>query len=846
MRRPDAVPNLRSIGAVLDESHDVTNTAPSFCSELRNIAQLAAGRDVIYHPLHNGDTIRIMELHRGRFDDPLSCSFHYASLRNLHLEYDALSYVWAERTPFWVSDSYRHGFTASMECNGHSTAIGANLENALRHIRSPSSPLFLWADAICINQDDVLERGHQVGLMGSIYRNAKKVVFWIDENDAPGIWDEEVGEIKQEPRVTEDVRAQRAFGAICDIVNRWKAIGPAGEVAKYTVRLPFPPSSELEFSSFEEYPWVAQKFEDERLLRKILETVYHPRRRFQLPLDSDGDKDAPPPDHGIDTSPEEASNSQLWLSIADVFHRSWFWRVWVIQEAVLAKDAVVKWGNVEIDWRWVGLSAAIIRSNYHGICEAMQMGGVYNAYLIFRMSRLSDLPPLQVTFPHLLKLTRQFETTDPRDRVYGLLGMKSGGNEPDSGRLFITPDYTISAGELWVRLARQVIQSSQNLSILSSVQSTYGGAQSEDATRDPPDDSDDEGSGRLPSWVPNWQFVYRTSLTAWDADDSFTAAKMLPLQLTAQPESAPRILGVQGIKIGTVGCVHEHLWHDEDTIPLAWEHLGPFFASEAGFRLLARTYTAGRNAYGSLTAPTDEHAMCDFAAYIRSLYEKDARLDDEGREHYSWLRITGRYGALQAWASLPSLFKMHPGLKERLENWGRRGDANRFAETAYAVCKRRRLFLTVNGFLGIGPDTVQEGDLVTVLSGGDVPFLLRPIAHTDYSDVSALECLSTDAPLIQGYLLVGECFVEGLMQGEAVQALDRDLPFTGPIPTGLVAQKILTFVNLPVDDFNDASWDESEWTEAKKKEGPKRHIFTVEILEHHKSARLRKESFAIW
>jgi hypothetical protein len=41
----------------------------------------------------------------------------------------------------------------------------------------------LWTDAICINQQDLDERGHQVQLMGSIYRNAHMVIVWLGTDD---------------------------------------------------------------------------------------------------------------------------------------------------------------------------------------------------------------------------------------------------------------------------------------------------------------------------------------------------------------------------------------------------------------------------------------------------------------------------------------------------------------------------------------------------------------------------------------------------------------------------------------------------------------------------------------
>lgn len=57
--------------------------------------------------------------------------------------------------------------------------IQPNLFEALKAIRKEDEEICLWADGICINQADIAERNHQVGLMGNIYRNAKNIRIWL-------------------------------------------------------------------------------------------------------------------------------------------------------------------------------------------------------------------------------------------------------------------------------------------------------------------------------------------------------------------------------------------------------------------------------------------------------------------------------------------------------------------------------------------------------------------------------------------------------------------------------------------------------------------------------------------
>lgn len=55
---------------------------------------------------------------------------------------------------------------------------------ALRHLVSWETDRILWIDAVCIDQDDHKERGHQVEQMGKIYRQAEKVIVWLGHSTA--------------------------------------------------------------------------------------------------------------------------------------------------------------------------------------------------------------------------------------------------------------------------------------------------------------------------------------------------------------------------------------------------------------------------------------------------------------------------------------------------------------------------------------------------------------------------------------------------------------------------------------------------------------------------------------
>jgi hypothetical protein len=53
----------------------------------------------------------------------------------------------------------------------------------LQHFREATERRTLWIDAICINQDDIDERGAQVALMDVVYTRAAKVLVWLGKGD---------------------------------------------------------------------------------------------------------------------------------------------------------------------------------------------------------------------------------------------------------------------------------------------------------------------------------------------------------------------------------------------------------------------------------------------------------------------------------------------------------------------------------------------------------------------------------------------------------------------------------------------------------------------------------------
>ncbi|KAK4228872.1 hypothetical protein QBC38DRAFT_442446 [Podospora fimiseda] len=80
---------------------------------------------------------------------------------------------------------------------------------------------------------------------------------------------------------------------------------------------------------------------------------------------------------------------------------------------------------------------------------------------------------------------------------------------------------------------------------------------------------------------------------------------------------------------------------------------------------------------------------------------------------------------------------------------------------AHNACAHRRLFVTKRGFIGLGPAFAEKGDVVAVLYGGKTPYLLRRLL------TSKTEAEFGSQKVV--YRLVGEVYVAGIMEGQAMQ-----------------------------------------------------------------------------
>jgi hypothetical protein len=178
-------------GSTSGESSIATQESENDEAASSDLSKLAlntpSSSDNLYAELPSGRHIRLLELFPGVGHDAIIIELTVYPLANAP-KFDAISYVWGDSKKI-----------VPVQCNRSTLNITMNLRAALVRVRYPDRPRIVWADAICINQRHIKERGHHVGFMGAIYSQAETVLVCLGQDVRGGA--EDVAELVEENRI---------------------------------------------------------------------------------------------------------------------------------------------------------------------------------------------------------------------------------------------------------------------------------------------------------------------------------------------------------------------------------------------------------------------------------------------------------------------------------------------------------------------------------------------------------------------------------------------------------------------------------------------------------------------
>jgi hypothetical protein len=327
--------------------------------------------------------------------------------------------------------------------------------------------------------------------------------------------------------------------------------------------------------------------------------------------------------------------------------------------------------------------------------------------------------PRGLSIVELVCRARDFHASDPRDKVFGLLGL-ANDISLDTDLRNLRPDYTRSKTEVYSGFAQDIIRKTGTLDILSAV-NTF---------------TDESGPDNSISWMPDLDISIAT-IRGLGFPSKYNAS--FSTKALISTPNHPAILSLSGFILDVVSPtisplltlrtdLQLYIGASPNAIPTLWtDYLQPHYDpnAEASLQAFIHTLTAAGFALrtqfpahplGKIVPP---HSIPSLAADLAAHIHKTQSLPN---------------------SPFPNT--------EALQKLAADGDADQFAVLVGKACHERKFFITGEGRMGLCPRGVKEGDRVVVLYGGSVPYALRKVEG-------------------DRWCFVGECYVDGWMFGEA-------------------------------------------------------------------------------
>ncbi len=166
------------------ESAESSASAPDIAAQLPTVKMISEREEFSHRPI-TPKQIRLFLLSPGsKSDDIVEGSISAESMTDPQA-YTALSYTWWGLEDDWEK--------IPILVDGYKYYITKNLDHALRALRLVNKPQPLWIDQICIDQNNQIERSHQVEFISSIFGNAARVIGYLGPTTNPDVAREAMG-----------------------------------------------------------------------------------------------------------------------------------------------------------------------------------------------------------------------------------------------------------------------------------------------------------------------------------------------------------------------------------------------------------------------------------------------------------------------------------------------------------------------------------------------------------------------------------------------------------------------------------------------------------------------------
>ncbi|KAI0884041.1 heterokaryon incompatibility protein-domain-containing protein [Annulohypoxylon maeteangense] len=400
------------------------------------------------------------------------------------------------------------------------------------------------------------------------------------------------------------------------------------------------------------------------------------------------------------------------------FYRPWFNRIWVLQEITLAKTATIMYGDMRIGWdRLVQAVDALRRLQIGQYTYVWRLSGASKADSVQRCwmrtrgaTKQSEHPsPVHLELADLLWQTRFHEWTEPRDRLFGILGLVKGDLR---GEKLLEVDYMKPVADVFKDLSIYMVQGGMLSHLLCSIVKPVDG---------------------LPSWASNWIADLQGETATRLSKGLMIYMQIYEFKGVQQPLNPPR-LSDDLCRITIKGAIVDY------GIGHIGKRFEPFLAMSIEERARA-VRTRLIEWEDEMESQHCAHQIFETQAERREAWKSAVLhelLGDETELGHHYDLMTDRENEIRTDKDYAFLMKI----------------VTNFDSTLGLSCDYIRPFVTVSGLMGSTgtKSDLRSGDQVSILVGSGVPYILRPVDQT--RDL---------------YKFVGCCWMPGLMDFDAVE-----------------------------------------------------------------------------
>ncbi|KAI9685649.1 MAG: hypothetical protein M1820_010758 [Bogoriella megaspora] len=401
-----------------------------------------------------------------------------------------------------------------------------------------------------------------------------------------------------------------------------------------------------------------------------------------------------------------------WLAVQKMFNKTWLSRVWRIQEAVLAKQLLIQWGSEAMPWRIIeevvhsAERMTPIATKLYGSSTSIARDLTHSLRIVRNETKIS--------LPSLLGQASGHQSTDPRDRIYALLGLIK-----NTSFFGITPKYDISVQVLFRQAAAAMLVESKDLFILSKFQRSL-----------------DSRLAGIPSWVPDWTKgcvrMYERGFPDWY---HFKADGRSQAEFNWHAD--PNLLTIRGKIDDTIN--DDRVFFDPKFVEM---DLG--FGDSWGSAILDsfRDIADFLDECTSLVPKDQLSPMSFWRALIGGLKENGKLADDQYCQHCE---------DYEKYVKLARKAASQLEMSECVEEWAaeRKAGVMTYSRAILHAGNQRQFTLMDGVRPGWVPSWVKSGDKVAVLPGSRLPVIFRPCENGQW-------------------IWVSNCSIETIILGEAM------------------------------------------------------------------------------